>query len=72
MKCVHAMEKMDEKFRAACRSPAANVDQVLHVSNSVLFVLVKLLFSMLTIVFVQRSRGTCEFNISQFTTLNKI
>lgn len=34
LKCVKAVEDMDEKLRAACHSPAATLDQVLQVLNA--------------------------------------
>ncbi|KAI5059872.1 hypothetical protein GOP47_0024292 [Adiantum capillus-veneris] len=36
LKCVKAIETMDEKLRAACHSPAATLDQVLQVLNGLL------------------------------------
>lgn len=36
LKCVKAVEIMDEKLRAACHSPAATLDQVLQVLNGLL------------------------------------
>ncbi|KAH7284894.1 hypothetical protein KP509_33G001500 [Ceratopteris richardii] len=36
LKCVKAVEIMDEKLRAACHSPAATLDQVLPILNSLI------------------------------------
>ena len=55
MKCVHAMENMDEKLRAACRSPTANLDQVLQVIY--VWYDSRLLFTLLTTIFSEESMG---------------